>query len=1232
MDNIKIMQWNACGIKAHFSYFSQYIESLSHRPDVICIQESFLKPDKRFSLRNYVSVRKDRIGAPKGGVLTLVNRAISFSTLTCPDDVESIGIRLMSSNGNLNIFNVYNPGVEILPDVYRSFFVSNSIICGDFNAHNPLWGATKTDARGTILETLITESDCVVLNDGIGTFIKNNGGLSPLDLTIIDKSLSSNSSWLVIDDDLGSDHFPILTTLNVRHSSNSSNRIHYNFNKANWPDYRTYIEQNLDNIVVTDNVDATLSSIVELITASADKTIPKSSPFCGKSQVPYWNKECDLAVKKKNRWRRKADKTKLLSDFIEYKKQKAICQRKIRTRQREYWHDYCSSLNSNSDLGKVWRMLKRMKGVGREPIPSLKGLNSVYSSDSDKANALANQFANVSSSSNHSQEFIDYKGTFEQEHNEEISVEQNNSSSLNVNISFHELKSVLNKSKNSAPGEDGISYVLYKELPGSLLIKILDLFNIIWNKGTLPMAWKQAVISPILKPGKDPTSVASYRPIALTSTLCKVMERIIVNRLNWFCEVHNIFNKYQSGFRKNKCTLDHILRLHEDVNKSLANKGKALAVFLDIEKAYDMVWREGLLYKLKSYGLDGQMFNWIRDFLSARTMKVRIGNTLSTEVSLENGTPQGSVISPILFILMINDLDVSLKNGVNYSIYADDIVLWKTGRNFKFITKCIQSSLNKVNDWFFKWGFKASTSKSVVLPFSRTPKDVTLELGSCPLSVVNNFKFLGVIFDSKLRWSFHIDYIRQKCIKRINLMKCISGTKWGASKQILVILYKGLIRSILDYGSMVYDSANTNLLSKLDVIQNRCLRLCCGALRQTRVSLLEVECGVPPLFLQRKILLLKYIARSVYFNGPVDFLEMDWRDSYGSFRMNNLPASLKSASFFEEIGPENIALYKVSPEPPWLNTQFKVDDSLTSVGKKHDQPHLLLNLAKEKIESYQQFTCIYTDGSKHDYASSAAFYVHNRDISFMFHLQQCSIYKAELYAIFEALTWIEKSDVSKALIVSDSLSSLISIRKGSSSNYPVLLMEVISCLLRLHQRIDIQFLWVPSHLGIKGNERADSLAKQAFNLDNKVSIALELREVYSAIESFERDLWQYNWSLLKGTHSYIEIVPNVSYKVKFTCEHRAKEVMLTRLRFNKTRLNGHLFKMKCHPTGLCDLCFDFVDPKHILFDCVFYQDKQASLVNLMYDANVPISYVSLLSNQYFYQHIFNFLSSIKILV
>jgi Reverse transcriptase (RNA-dependent DNA polymerase) len=160
-------------------------------------------------------------------------------------------------------------------------------------------------------------------------------------------------------------------------------------------------------------------------------------------------------------------------------------------------------------------------------------------------------------------------------------------------------------------------------MPTSSLRVVLNIFNEIWHQGKLPDQWKHAIVLPFVKAGKDPTSISSYRPISLTSTLSKLMERLVKNRLEWYLETNQLLSNVQTGFRKGRSTIDQIIKLQDQVNKYINNKAHVLGLFLDFEKAFDFI-------KLKKLGLKGKIFEWIKDFITNRTIQVRIGNALSS--------------------------------------------------------------------------------------------------------------------------------------------------------------------------------------------------------------------------------------------------------------------------------------------------------------------------------------------------------------------------------------------------------------------------------------------------------------------------------------------------------------------------------------------------------------------------------------------------------------------------
>ena len=157
-----LLHWNANGLKAHFALFFNYVHSLQTLPDIICIQESFLKPQHKFSFKGYSIIRKDRTCSPKGGVVTLVRDSLSYAQVECPDDIESIGVSVSFPEGNITVYNVYiAPDATFELSSLKSLFVERSIVCGDFNAHCYLWGSSINNRRGLDVEQIITSSNSV---------------------------------------------------------------------------------------------------------------------------------------------------------------------------------------------------------------------------------------------------------------------------------------------------------------------------------------------------------------------------------------------------------------------------------------------------------------------------------------------------------------------------------------------------------------------------------------------------------------------------------------------------------------------------------------------------------------------------------------------------------------------------------------------------------------------------------------------------------------------------------------------------------------------------------------------------------------------------------------------------------------------------------------------------------------------------------------------------------------
>ena len=406
------------------------------------------------------------------------------------------------------------------------------------------------------------------------------------------------------------------------------------------------------------------------------------------------------------------------------------------------------------------------------------------------------------------------------------------------------MKQALQKAHDTSPGSDTVHYQLLKHLPEKSLLLLLFVFNTIWITQDFPTSWRDAIIIPIPKPGKDSSNPCNYRPIALTSCLCKTMERMVNQRLVWFLEKNNILTKHQSGFRKKRSTTDHLVKLESTIRDALLNKRHLVSIFFDLEKAYDMTSKHGILQDLYEAGLRGRLPMFVSSFLSDRVFRVRVGNTLSESFTQEMGVPQGSILSVTLFSLKINSIVSCLHRDVECSLFVDDLAIYYSSRHMASIERKLQQCLNKLQEWCDKNGFRFSSTKTVCVHFcrQRIPHlDPEIQLNGYPIPVVDETRFLGLIFDKKLSFISHITQLKSRCSSVLHLLKVLANTSWGADRKILLRLYDALIRSKLDVGCIVYGSACKSYIKRLEPIHNQGVRLSLGAFRTSPMQSLYIE-------------------------------------------------------------------------------------------------------------------------------------------------------------------------------------------------------------------------------------------------------------------------------------------------------------------------------------------------------------------------------------------------------
>ena len=357
----------------------------------------------------------------------------------------------------------------------------------------------------------------------------------------------------------------------------------------------------------------------------------------------------------------------------------------------------------------------------------------------------------------------------------------------------------LNPSKS--PGPDQIHPKILKELANELSYPLTLLFNKSMSEGKILTHWKEAEVRPIYKKG-DKKNPGNYRPVSLTSILCKVFETLVRDELYDHLINNSLLSDDQFGFCKGRSCVSQLLVTIHDWMKDLDNNTPTDAIYLDLSKAFDTVPHQRLISKLKGYGIGGNLLSWISDFLTDRTQFVSVNGSCSSKTQVHSGVPQGSVLGPILFIYYINDLPS--VTTCNLKIFADDTKAYTPINSVNDQIK-LQTCINSLSDWTDKWLLKFNGSKCKVLHIGennpRYDYFIKVDDSMVKLEETTSEKDLGVYIDPDLTFTGHIITTVNKARSMSGLINCSITHK---SIDIMVPLYKAFIRPILEYANTVW--------------------------------------------------------------------------------------------------------------------------------------------------------------------------------------------------------------------------------------------------------------------------------------------------------------------------------------------------------------------------------------------------------------------------------------------
>nr|WP_204107529.1 reverse transcriptase family protein [Streptococcus dysgalactiae] len=319
-------------------------------------------------------------------------------------------------------------------------------------------------------------------------------------------------------------------------------------------------------------------------------------------------------------------------------------------------------------------------------------------------------------------------------------------------IGEEEVATALQKlNTQKSPGPDGLHPLILKELAHILTPPLTRLFNKSLEQGLLPRDWKLAYISPRYKGGPRKQAV-SYRPISLTCITCKVMERLLVQRLQTHLEERSLLTPSQHGFRRHRSCLSNLLLARERWTDAKACGKEMDVIFIDFCKAFDKVPHSRLLTKLEAYGIGNQLLGWIADFLRGRKFSVRVTDCLSQWFDITSGVPQGSVLGPLLFLVYINDLPGQLTSPCLF--YADDLKIWRVIRS-DADRDALQADLNRIMLWTTDWALPVNGDKCSYMHVGCQDQTNVYHLDGRSLRNSMSERDLGVRVASSLKTAEH---------------------------------------------------------------------------------------------------------------------------------------------------------------------------------------------------------------------------------------------------------------------------------------------------------------------------------------------------------------------------------------------------------------------------------------------------------------------------------------------
>ncbi|KAJ6016472.1 zinc knuckle domain protein [Penicillium herquei] len=1160
------------------------------------------------------------------GVCLYVSKKIDPATWSCQQisvDYQILKLRRQLGHGWTDVFvhNIYNRVGSGLPLRLRTELQKRKeaehIVIGDFNLHHP---ATDPEAEDLLL---ISDESCLALitEEGRATWQRGERS-SVIDLTFISDSLVDRLIYNERGIEHQSDHYPIITEIDISTSQFTPPQ------RRNWKELDTkaltsYIEHHMTvrdmPMATSEEIEVELTIFMAVIQSAIEQAVPWARPSAWSN--PDFTPECAEAVATARRLRRKYSAT---HDPVDWERYTQARNQKNRIIQRAMGKAHRQRVQKaiENGLSGLWKLSKwarnRTGAYEKGVTPAIKHGEGLAETVETKATAFQQAF-------------------FPQPPLADLSDIQDfryPSNPINFPpITRHEILNVISDVPgDKAPGEDSIPNSFWKiasQIP-SVLDMLYQMFNACLRTGYNPTHFQRSITVVLRKAGdRDYQLAKSYRPVALLNTIAKLLEAVVARRISYAAETYKLLPNGHLGGRKGISTDHAIQTILDTIRKAWGHHRVVSMLFLDVSGAYDNVSHQRLLHNLRKRRL-GQLVPWVQSFLTGRSTRIRLPEGISDEIPTPTGIPQGSPISPILYLFY--NADLIQTKGVTAQGWVDDVCFATESRTVATNIRKLQKACDLANQWAHRHASVFDLKKYTLIHFEQgtTGSDLPLVVRTATgrytisPSTESAERYLGFWLDRKLTFKDHQAKALIKANTTLQALRSLAGSTWGASVSAMRRIYLAVVLPQMLYGVAAWYSPLTTGIQQANkmshpfaAIQKRAACLIAGAFKTSAAAALNVELHLPPIDIQMNRIVKETALR--LRTGPRFAIPPSMKNKQRSTRQRLTGGwSPMEAQAWKKGGcltapPETLAgrweSRKAYIRAPWQAPPTVIIEDREKAVKSHDE-------IMAKVLGYGLPLVFFTDGSGYQGHVGAAAMTDSPGETLQSQMGTDSIstvYSAEIRAAemaLEAAANMEPNDKpgddpyqrlkdGGLVIFSDSQAALKAIktpRMPSGQIYLEGCLRLVDKLQEQYPSCPVELRWIPAHQGVTFNEMVDFQAKEAALQPLKKCVRLAAA-AKRGIRSEAKLAWERAWARERAGQATKRLLESPTKRVLdfWSGQRKATSTIMIQLRTGIIGLNQYLWKIKIRPSPQCACGLGKQSPKHVLLECPIFAEQRLEM-------------------------------------